>query len=213
MATDLKVSVRREIERLRKDLAVATRRVAALQDEIKRHELVYSMLDGRRTGKRSRRGRCGAGALKRGPRGAMIDRTAVFATLPCRFTLDSLFSPTRRRARRPEATSGRWWRGGRRTAGSDAPAGACTRRPDSEETGRDRRSRVPTRPFAPAVPTVCIRTSPPPEPGPLAHRKRFAFQRPVGYPHKSFPQWPQAMEGQMRWRQPQIAGTWRLRRP
>ena len=32
MATDLKVSVRRQIDRLRKELAVATKRVAALQD-------------------------------------------------------------------------------------------------------------------------------------------------------------------------------------
>ncbi len=90
MATDLKVSVRKQIDRLKKELAVATRQVAALQEEIKRHELVYDMLEGRKTGKRSRRGRPGAGALKRGPRGAMIDWRAVFATLPDRFTLDSL---------------------------------------------------------------------------------------------------------------------------
>jgi len=92
MATDLKVSVRREIERLRKELAAATGRVAALQDEIRRHELVHDMLDGRKTGKRSRQGHSGAGALKRGPRGAMIDWTAVLATLPDRFTLDSLLA-------------------------------------------------------------------------------------------------------------------------
>ena len=35
---------------------MATGQVAALQDEIKRHELVYGMLDGRKTGKRSRQG-------------------------------------------------------------------------------------------------------------------------------------------------------------
>ena len=92
MATDLKVSVRRRIDRLRKELAVATGRVAELQDEIKRHELVYDMLDGRKTGKRSRRDRSGAGALKRGPRGAMIDWAAVFETLPGQFTLDSLLA-------------------------------------------------------------------------------------------------------------------------
>ena len=51
MGTDLKASVRRQIDRLRKDLAVATGQVAALQDEIKRHELVYDMLDGRKTAK------------------------------------------------------------------------------------------------------------------------------------------------------------------
>ena len=89
---DLKVSVRKKIERLRKDLAVATGQVAALQDEIKRHELVHDMLDGRKTGKRSRRDGSAAGALKRGPRGAMIDWMAVFATLPDQFTLDSLLA-------------------------------------------------------------------------------------------------------------------------
>ena len=40
IATDLKVSVRRQIDRLREELAVATGQVAALRDEIKRHELV-----------------------------------------------------------------------------------------------------------------------------------------------------------------------------
>ena len=45
MAADLKVSVRKQIDRLKKELAVATGRVAALRDEIKRHELVYDMLD------------------------------------------------------------------------------------------------------------------------------------------------------------------------
>ncbi|MDE0035847.1 MAG: hypothetical protein OXU75_22300 [Deltaproteobacteria bacterium] len=89
MATDLKVSVRRQIDRLEKELAVATGQVAALRDEIKRHELVYDMLDGR---KGSRRGRSEAGVLKRGPSGATIDWTAVFATLPEQFTLDSLLA-------------------------------------------------------------------------------------------------------------------------
>ena len=92
MAMDLQVSVKREIDRLRKELAAATGRVAALQDEIRRHELVQDMLDGRKTGKRSRQGRSGAGALKRGPRGAMIDWKAVLATLPGEFTLDSLLA-------------------------------------------------------------------------------------------------------------------------
>ena len=92
MAADLRVSVKRQIDRLKKELAVATGQVAALQEEIKRHELVYDMLDGRKTGKGSRRGRSEVGALKRGPRGAMIDWTAVFATLPDQLTLDSLLA-------------------------------------------------------------------------------------------------------------------------
>ena len=92
MATDLKVSVRRQIDRLRKELAVATEQVAALQAEIKRHELVYDMLDGRKTAKRSRQGPSTVGALKRGPHGAMIDWIAVFATLPDQFTLDTMIA-------------------------------------------------------------------------------------------------------------------------
>ena len=92
MAEDLRVGVRREIERLRKDLAAAAGKVAALQEEIKRHETVQGMLDGRETGKRSRQDRHGAGASSRGPRGARIDWTAVFATLPEEFTLDSLLA-------------------------------------------------------------------------------------------------------------------------
>ena len=90
MATDLKVRVRRQIDRLRKELAVATAQVAALQDEIKKHELVYDMLDGRKTGERSQRGPSTVGSLKRGPRGAMIDWTAVFATLPDQFNLETI---------------------------------------------------------------------------------------------------------------------------
>ena len=69
---------------------MATGRVAASQEEIKRHELAYDMLDGRKTGKRSRQGGSEVGALKRGPRGAMIDWTAVFATLPDQFTLETM---------------------------------------------------------------------------------------------------------------------------
>ena len=92
MAADLRVGVRRQIDRLKKELGVATGRVVALQEEIKRHELVYEMLDVRKTGKRARQGRSTAGALKRGPRSAMIDWRAVFATLPDQFTLDSLLA-------------------------------------------------------------------------------------------------------------------------
>ena len=90
MATDLKVSVRRQIERLKKDLDAAMGRVAELREEIKRHEQIYGMLDGRKTAKRSRRAPSLVGPLKRGPRGAMIDWNAVFATLPGEFTLDAL---------------------------------------------------------------------------------------------------------------------------
>ena len=38
MAENLRVSVRRQVDRLRKDLAAATARVAELREEIRRHE-------------------------------------------------------------------------------------------------------------------------------------------------------------------------------
>ena len=41
-----------------------------------------------KTGKRSEQGPSAVGSLKRGPRGAMIDWNAVFATLPNEFTLE-----------------------------------------------------------------------------------------------------------------------------
>ena len=98
MVLDLKVSVKRQIDRLRKDLAAATDRVAALSDEIKRHEEIYGMLEGspkrggragqaRRTAGRPRGPR---GGQKRGPRGSMIDWNGIFESLPAEFTLDTL---------------------------------------------------------------------------------------------------------------------------
>ena len=70
MALDLKMSVRREIDRLRKELAAATGGVAVPREAIKRHERIFDMLDGRKTGKRYRRGRSPVGPLERGPRPA-----------------------------------------------------------------------------------------------------------------------------------------------
>ena len=92
MALDLKVSVKREIDKLRRELAAASTRVAALRDEIKRHELIYDMLDGKSKGGRrgARAGVSRGGTQRRGPRGAMIDWNAVFDTLPGEFTLDTI---------------------------------------------------------------------------------------------------------------------------
>lgn len=113
---DLKDTVRREIGRLRKELATTTGQVAALQDEIRRHELVYGMLDGRRTGKRPRRGSSTVGSLKRGPRGAMIDWNAIFTTLPNQFTLETI-SAHKTAGEKPRAylsqVVARWSKGGR----------------------------------------------------------------------------------------------------
>lgn len=92
MALDLKVSVKRRIDQLRKEEASATTRLAALRDEIKRHELIYDMLDGQpKAGRpRARTGGSKEGTHRRGPRGAMIDWNAVFDTLPGEFTLDTI---------------------------------------------------------------------------------------------------------------------------
>ena len=90
MAVELKAGVRRRIHRLRKDLAAAAERVAALRDEINRHQVIYDMLDGSKDAKRSWRGQRRAGPLTRGPLGAMTDWKAVFAALPDRFTLDTM---------------------------------------------------------------------------------------------------------------------------
>lgn len=54
------------------------------------HELVYEMLDGRKTGKCTQRSRSTGGTLKKGPCGAMIDWKAVFAPRPDQFTLDTM---------------------------------------------------------------------------------------------------------------------------
>lgn len=104
MALDLKVTIRREIDRLKKEQSAATARAATLQDEIKRHEQIYDMLESKPTPAkrrgRPRGSRAGAqagkpaakqaGTQKRGPRGSMIDWNAVFATLPGEFTLDTI---------------------------------------------------------------------------------------------------------------------------
>ena len=66
MAAELKVRVKRQIDRLKLELAAATGRIAELQDEIKRHELIYDMLDARKTAKRSRQGLSTVGPLKTG---------------------------------------------------------------------------------------------------------------------------------------------------
>ena len=74
------------------------------------------MLDGRKIGKGSRRGGPGAGALKQGPRGAMIDWTAVLASLPDRFTLGSLLADERAGEKNPayhRQVVSRWSKEGR----------------------------------------------------------------------------------------------------
>lgn len=91
MVLDLKVSVKRQIDRLRKDLAKATDRVAALSDEIKRHEQIYGMLEGSSgKGVQAGRPRGPRGGQKRGPKGSMIDWNGIFESLPAEFTLDTL---------------------------------------------------------------------------------------------------------------------------
>ena len=88
MALDLRHSVRKQIDLLKKDLASATERVNTLNDEIKRHEIIYDMLVGNDQPS-PRRGRP-RGPQKRGPSGSMIDWNSIFQSLPKEFTLDTI---------------------------------------------------------------------------------------------------------------------------
>ncbi len=88
MALDLRDSVRKQIDLLKKELTSATERVNSLNDEIKRHEVIYEMLAGNDK-PAPRRGRP-RGSQKRGPSGSMIDWNSIFNTLPNEFTLDTI---------------------------------------------------------------------------------------------------------------------------
>lgn len=79
MATDLRVSVKRQIDRLRKNLA-------ALELELEKHEKIYNMLGGGKGGG-------GRSRASRGPRirrGGMISWNRVLGDLPQSFTLDTM---------------------------------------------------------------------------------------------------------------------------
>lgn len=108
MALDLKVSVKRHMDGLSKELAAVTRRQTALRGEIDQCEQFYRTLggdagmDGKEQPtqpKQPKRG--GRPRVQRpeqkpkkspGRRGSMIDWNAIFQNLPAEFSLDNLES-------------------------------------------------------------------------------------------------------------------------
>jgi len=78
MAVDLNVSVRREINQLKKNITQKTSELTSLKNELRRHERVYELLGGGSA--RTRR-------MRRGPR---VDWNSVLRGLPATFTLNHI---------------------------------------------------------------------------------------------------------------------------
>ncbi len=83
MAVDLKVSVRSEINQLKKNITQKTSELTSLKNELRRHEQVYKLLGGGRA--RTRRTRA------RGKRAVTVDWNSVLKGLPATFTLDHIY--------------------------------------------------------------------------------------------------------------------------
>ncbi len=82
MAVDLKVSVRSEINQLKKNITQKTSELTSLKNELRRHERVYKLLGGGRA--RTRRPRV------RGKRAVTVDWNSVLGGLPATFTLNHI---------------------------------------------------------------------------------------------------------------------------
>ncbi len=82
MAVDLKVSVRSEINQLKKNITQKTSELTSLKNELRRHERVYKLLGGGRA--RTRRPRV------RGKRAVTVDWNSVLRGLPATFTLNHI---------------------------------------------------------------------------------------------------------------------------
>ncbi len=83
MAVDLKVSVRSEINQLKKNITQKTSELTSLKNELRRHERVYKLLGGDRA--RTRRPRA------RGKSNVTVDWNSVLKGLPATFTLDHIY--------------------------------------------------------------------------------------------------------------------------
>jgi len=83
MAVDLKVSVRSEINQLKKNITQKTSELTSLKNELRRHERVYKLLGGGRA--RTRRPRA------RGKSNVTVDWNSVLKGLPATFTLDHIY--------------------------------------------------------------------------------------------------------------------------
>ena len=77
---DLRVSVKKQIDRLKKNLAT-------LEAELEKHEAIYKMLGGGKRGGRRGRVRAGSSGSRRG---GMISWTKVLGVLPQSFSLDTM---------------------------------------------------------------------------------------------------------------------------
>lgn len=88
MAASLSTLVRREINRIRRDIAQRTSEVASLRSDLRKHQRVLRLLMVERGAQRR--------ATRRARRRAMVDWNGVLRSLPSSFTLDDI-------AKRPAA--------------------------------------------------------------------------------------------------------------
>lgn len=85
MSENLTTSVRREIDRLKKEIGQRTSQLASLKDDLRRHQKVYGLLRGAdRTARRPRRTR------GRARRIAPVNWDSVLQGLPSRFTIGDI---------------------------------------------------------------------------------------------------------------------------
>ncbi len=85
MANNLSISVRKEIDRLKKEIDQKTSELASLKDELLRHQRVYQLLRG--ADRRSQRPRRARGRARRA---APTNWNSVLQNLPSRFTIGDI---------------------------------------------------------------------------------------------------------------------------
>ncbi len=83
MAVDVKMSVRREINRLKKSITQKSSELVSLKDELERHTKVHEFLGGNRGRTRRTRGR--------GKRGATVNWDSALKRLPDTFTTGHVY--------------------------------------------------------------------------------------------------------------------------
>ena len=87
MAVDVKMSVRTEINRLKKNLTQKSSELVSLKDELRKHERVYKIIAGGRTQRTVRK----RGGTKRK---ATVNWNSVLRGLPRSFTVDNIARET-----------------------------------------------------------------------------------------------------------------------
>ncbi len=96
MSENLTTSVRREIDRLKKEIGQRTSQLASLKDDLRRHQKVYGLLRGSdRTARRPRRAR------GRVERRAPVNWNSVLRGLPSRFTTGDIAKAADARGKSP----------------------------------------------------------------------------------------------------------------